>query len=303
VKLEDLRTEQQNKASADLDLRSALEIARIIHREDRKVAAAVEKALPRIAEAIDVIAEALKQGGRLIYVGTGTSGRIATLDAAECPPTFGVNPRMVQCVMAGGKKALSQAVEFSEDSRESGKHDLARKKPGKKDVVVGITASGRTPYTVGAVQYARKKGARTVAVVCNPGSELARIADIEIVADVGPEVLSGSTRMKAGTAQKMILNMLSTGAMARLGRLYGNLMVNVQMKNQKLAARALTILQQAAGVDVKAAIKALKQADNQVPVALVMLMTGLNNKQAQKRLQQVKGNLRKAVEEFKIYKL
>jgi N-acetylmuramic acid 6-phosphate etherase len=202
---------------------------------------------------------------------------------------------MVQCVMAGGKKALSHAVEFSEDSRESGKSDLARKKPGKKDVVVGITASGRTPYTVGAVQYARKKGARTIAVVCNPDSELGRIADIEIVANVGPEVLSGSTRMKAGTAQKMILNMLSTGAMARLGHVYGNLMVNVQMKNQKLATRALTILQKTAGVDQKTAIKALKASNKQIPVALVMLKTGLNRQQAQKTLKQVMGNIRKAI--------
>jgi N-acetylmuramic acid 6-phosphate etherase len=296
VKLQNLRTEQQNRASADLDLHSALEIARIIHREDRKVAAAVEKALPQIAQAIDVIAQAIKQGGRLIYVGTGTSGRIAALDAAECPPTFNADPKTVQFVIAGGEKALARAVEFSEDSRESGKSDLARKKPGRKDVVIGITASGRTPYTVGAVQYARKKAARTVAVVCNRDSELGRIADIEIVADVGPEVLSGSTRMKAGTAQKMILNMLSTGAMARLGYVYGNLMVNVQMTNQKLVARALTILQKSAGVDQKTAGKALKAANNQIPVALVMLMTGLDYTQAQKRLKQVKGNVRKAIE-------
>ena len=300
MKLQNLRTEQQNPASAELDLRSALEIARIIHHEDRKVAAAVEKALPQIAQAIDVIAQAIQQGGRLIYVGTGTSGRIAALDAAECPPTFNTDPKTVQYVIAGGEKALARAVEFSEDSRESGRRDLARKKPGKKDVVVGITASGRTPYTVGAVEYARKKGARTVAVVCNHNSELGRITDIEIVADVGPEVLSGSTRMKAGTAQKMILNMLSTGAMTKLGYVYGNLMVNVQMKNQKLAARSLTILQKAAGVDLKTATQALKSAENHVPVALVMLMTGLGRRQAQQRLRKVKGNVRKAIEEFRI---
>jgi N-acetylmuramic acid 6-phosphate etherase len=300
VKLQNLRTEQQNRASTELDLRSALEIARIIHYEDRKVATAVEKAIPQIAQAIDAITQAIEQGGRLIYVGTGTSGRIAALDAAECPPTFNANPKTVQYVIAGGEKALARAVEFSEDSREHGRHDLARKKPGKKDVVVGITASGRTPYTVGAVEYARKKGALTVAVVCNPNSELGRITDIEIVADVGPEVLSGSTRMKAGTAQKMILNMLSTGAMAKLGYVYGNLMVNVQMKNQKLAARGLTILQKAAGVDLTTATEALKTAKNQVPVALIMLMTGLDRRQAQQKLKQAKGNVRKAIEEFRI---
>jgi len=300
VKLENLRTEQQNQASARLDLETPLQIVRIIHREDRKVASAVEKALPQIAKAIEMIARAISQGGRLIYVGTGTSGRLAALDAAECPPTFSTDPESVQYVIAGGEKALARAVEFSEDSPELGRRDLAKKKPGKKDVVVGITASGRTPYTVGAVENARKRGARTIAVVCNHSSKLGRIADIEIVADVGPEVISGSTRMKAGTAQKMILNMLSTGAMSRLGHVYGNLMVNLQMKNQKLAARAVTIVQKAAGVDLKSATKALKAADNQIPVALVMLMRGLNRKQSQQRLKQCKGNVRKAIEEFRI---
>jgi N-acetylmuramic acid 6-phosphate etherase len=296
VKLENLRTEQQNRTSARLDLETPLKIARIIHREDRKVASAVGKALPQIAKAIEMIAHAIGQGGRLIYVGTGTSGRLAALDAAECPPTFGTDSKTVQYVIAGGKEALARAVEFSEDSPELGRRDLARKKPGKKDVVVGITASGRTPYTVAAVRYAREKGARTIAVVCNANAELGRIADIEIVADVGPEVVSGSTRMKAGTAQKMVLNMLTTGAMARLGYVYGNLMVNVQMKNQKLVARALTILQTAASVDRKVAAKALKHANNQLPVALVMLMRGLNREQAQSRLKAVKGNLREALE-------
>ena len=299
MKLENLRTEQGNQASARLDLETPLNIARIIHREDRKVASAVEKALPQIVRAIEMIAHALSLGGRLIYVGSGTSGRLAALDAAECPPTFNTDPKTVQYVIAGGEKALAGAVEFSEDSPKLGQRDLAKKKPGKKDVVVGITASGRTPYTVGAVQYARKRGAQTIALVCNRNSQLGRIADVEIVADVGPEVLSGSTRLKAGTAQKMVLNMLSTGAMARLGYVYGNLMVNVQMKNQKLAARALTILQKAAGVDRKAATKALKLANHQIPVALVMLMRGLSRKQSQQRLKQCKGNVRKAIEESK----
>jgi len=289
-------TKQQNPASPELDTRSALEIARIIHHEDKKVAPAVAKALPQIAQAIDAIAQALEQSGRLIYVGAGTSGRIAALDASECPPTFNTDPRTIQYVMAGGEKALGRAAELNEDSRAMGQRDLARKKPTKKDVVVGIAASGRTPYTVAAVQYGRRKGARTIAVVCNPGSELGRAAEIEIVADVGSEALSGSTRMKAGSAQKMILNMLTTGAMARLGYIYGNLMVNVHTRNAKLLERGLAILQQATSIDRETAKQALKAAGNQVPVALVMLKTSLNRKQAQQKLKQAKGNVRKAIE-------
>ena len=289
-------TKQQNPASPELDTRSALEIARIIHHEDKKVAPAVAKALPQIAQAIDAIAQALEQSGRLIYVGAGTSGRIAALDASECPPTFNTDPRTIQYVMAGGEKALGRAAELNEDSRAMGQRDLARKKPTKKDVVVGIAASGHTPYTVAAVQYGRRKGARTIAVVCNPGSELGRAAEIEIVADVGSEALSGSTRMKAGSAQKMILNMLTTGAMARLGYIYGNLMVNVHTRNAKLLERGLAILQQATSIDRETAKQALKAAGNQVPVALVMLKTSLNRKQAQQKLKQAKGNVRKAIE-------
>ena len=194
-------------------------------------------ALRQIAEAIDLIAAALSQGGRLIYVGTGTSGRIAALDAVECPPTFDVDPRMVQFIIAGGPKALAAAVEADEDSRELGRKEIAKKKPSKKDVVVGIAASGRTPFTIAAIKYARAHGAKTVAVVCNPKSPLGKAAHVAIVADVGAEVVAGSTRMKAGTAQKMILNMLSTGAMTRLGYVYGNLMVNLHTKNEKLHER------------------------------------------------------------------
>jgi N-acetylmuramic acid 6-phosphate etherase len=296
VSLQNLETEQPNLASAELDTRSALEIARIINNEDKKVAPAVENALPQIAQAIDVIAEALQLGGRLIYVGAGTSGRIAALDASECPPTFNIDPKTIQYLIAGGEKALGRAAEHNEDSRNLGQADLARKKPTKKDVIIGIAASGRTPYTVAAIEYARKRGAKTVAVVCNRHSELGRAAHIEIVADVGPEALSGSTRMKAGTAQKMILNMLTTGAMARLGYVYGNLMVNVHTRNQKLVERGLMILQQAAGVERETASQALKAAKNQVQVALVMLKTGLGRTQAQQRLKRAKGNVRKAIE-------
>ena len=294
-KLRDLRTEQQNSASAGLDTLSALEIARVINQEDHKVAAAVERALPEIAQAIDAIANAIRSGGRLIYVGAGTSGRLAALDAAECPPTFNTDPKTVQYVIAGGDKALGHAAEYSEDSGSSGRKDIAKRKPGKKDVVVGVAASGRTPYTIGALEHARKQGAKTVAVVCNRSSQIGALADIEIVIDVGPEAVSGSTRMKAGSAQKMALNLLTTGAMARLGYIYGNLMVNVHTRNHKLMERGLNVLEKAAGVDRQTASKTLGAARNQVAIALVMLKTGLDRAQAAKRLKSVKGNVREAI--------
>ena len=296
MSIKHLGTEQVNLASTELDTKSALEIARVINNEDKTVAAAVEKALPQIALAIDAIAEAILGGGRLIYVGAGTSGRIAALDASECPPTFNTDPKLVQYVIAGGEKALSRATEVSEDSQEMGRRDLAKRNPSKKDVVVGLAASGRTPYTIAAVEYARKKGAKTVAVVANPGSELGGAAEIEIVVEAGPEALAGSTRMKAGTAQKMVLNMLTTGAMARLGYIYGNLMVNVHTRNEKLVERGLGILEQAAGVDRATAARALKAADNRVAVALIMLKSGVDRRQAEKKLKAAKGNVRKAVE-------
>ncbi|HZI57730.1 MAG TPA: N-acetylmuramic acid 6-phosphate etherase, partial [Verrucomicrobiae bacterium] len=267
----------------------------VINQEDKKVAAAVERALPQIARAIDAIAAAIGNGGRLIYAGAGTSGRLAALDAAECPPTFNTDPKTVQYVIAGGNKALGHAAEYSEDSRSSGRRDMAKRKPGRNDVVVGVAASGRTPFTIGALELASKKGAKTVAVVCNPGSELGALADIEIVIEVGPEAVSGSTRMKAGSAQKMALNLLTTGAMARLGYIYGNLMVNVHTKNQKLMERGLSVLERTAGVDRPTAVKTLRAADNQVALALIMLKTGLGRAQAVKRLKSVKGNIRQAI--------
>jgi N-acetylmuramic acid 6-phosphate etherase len=289
-----LSTEKANPAAVDLDLQSALEIARIINLEDRKVAPAVKRALPQIARAIDLIAHALGRGGRLLYVGAGTSGRIAALDAAECPPTFNLDPKTVQYVMAGGPKALGIAIEADEDSRELGKREMAKKKPGRADVVVGIAASGRTPFTVAAIAYARRQGAKTVAVTCNPNSPLEKAAHLAIVAEVGPEAVSGSTRMKAGTAQKMILNMLSTGAMTRLGYVYGNLMVNVHLTNEKLAERGVSILERTARVSREAAERALKAAGNSVPVALVMLQSGAPRAQAQQALQAVHGHVRHA---------
>lgn len=290
-----LTTEQQNLASQALDTKSALEIATIINNEDAKIASAVSKALPQIAEAIDTIAHALSRGGRLIYIGAGTSGRIAALDAAECPPTFSTDPRQVQFVMAGGERALGRAVEANEDSPELGQRDLAKLKPSKKDVVVGITASGRTPYTVAAIEYAKKKGSRTIGVSCNPNSPLAQAADIAITSEVGPEVISGSTRMKAGTAQKMVLNMLTTGAMTRLGYVYGNLMVNVGLKNKKLVERGVTILSKAAEVDRERARKALDKSGKSVPLALIMLRAGVTLSEAKHRLKTAGGNVRKAV--------
>ena len=290
-----LRTEQPNRASADLDLKSSLEVARIINAEDAKVAAAVKLALPQIARAIDVIVGSLRRGGRLIYVGTGTSGRIAALDAVECPPTFNTDPRTVQFVIAGGVKALATAVEASEDSAELGRSEMVKKKPGKNDAVVGIAASGRTPFTLAAVQYARHQGAKTIAVVCNPNSPLENAADLAIVTEVGPEVISGSTRMKAGTAQKMVLNMLSAGAMTRLGYVYGNLMVNLHPKNQKLAERGAGIVQSAAGVSREGALQALAAAGNDVPTALVMLQADVGREEAKRALKAVKGHVRRAV--------
>ena len=251
--------------------------------------------MPQIAQAIDLIAAALSNGGRLIYVGTGTSGRIAALDAAECPPTFDTDPKLVQFIIAGGPKALGAAVEADEDSRKLGRKEIAKREPQKNDVVVGVAASGRTPFTVAALRYARSHGAKTVAVACNRNSELERAAHVAIVAEVGPEVVAGSTRMKAGTAQKMILNMLTTGAMTRLGYVYGNLMVNVHLKNEKLAERGMGILEQAAELDRREARKLLSAAGNRVPVALVMAKAEVNAVQAVRALKKSGGHVRRAM--------
>ncbi|MGA7291352.1 MAG: N-acetylmuramic acid 6-phosphate etherase [Terriglobales bacterium] len=295
TELRRLVTETANHASTDLDCKSALEIARIINREDAKVAGAVKRALPQIARAIDLIAVGLSRGGRLIYVGTGTSGRIAALDAVECPPTFDVNPRTVQFIIAGGPKALAASVEANEDSRALGRREIAKKKPGRNDVVVGIAASGRTPFTVAAVEFARERGAKTVAIVCNKNSPLGRAAHVEIVAEVGPEVLAGSTRMKAGTAQKMILNTLTTGALTRLGYVYGNLMVNLRPKNAKLLERGFAILEQTTGLDHRDARKLLASAGGRVSVAMVMGKACVSRSRAVKALNQSAGRVRQGI--------
>ena len=290
-----LVTEQPNRASADLDLRSSLEVARIINAEDAKVPAAVQCALPQIARAIDLITDALQRGGRLIYVGAGTSGRIAALDAVECPPTFNTSPKTVLFVIAGGPAALAAAVEANEDSRELGEREMAKKKPGRNDVVVGIAASGRTPFTIAAVEYARRKGAKTIAITCNRNTPLQKAVHLAIVTEVGPEVISGSTRMKAGTAQKMVLNMLSSGAMTRLGHVYGNLMVNVDPKNSKLAERGVSILQRGTGVGREIAQQALRAAGNRVSVALVMLQAEVGRREAERTLKSAGRHVRRAI--------
>jgi N-acetylmuramic acid 6-phosphate etherase len=279
--LQQLTTESQNEASQGFDTKSALEIARIINHEDSKVAAAVKKALPEIAQVIDQVARSLRDGGRLIYVGAGSSGRIAALDSSECPPTYSTAPGQVQYIMAGGPKALASAVEVNEDS----------------EVVVGLSASGRTPYVVAAVAYARARGAHTAAVTCNHDTPLAGAADILIVAEVGPEVISGSTRMKAGSAQKMVLNMITTGAMTRLGYVYENLMVNVHMQNSKLVERGIRILMCACKIDRETAVNTIKSAGRSVPVALVMLKARVDKPEAVRRLAKSDGNVRLAIED------
>lgn len=293
--LYDLNTERSNAASEDLDLKSGVEIARIINAEDSKVAVAVRRAIPQIGRAIDLVAAQFRKGGRLIYVGTGTSGRIGALDAAEIPPTFAAPPALVQYIIAGGPKALGEEAEASEDSAELGRADMAKRKPGPKDVVIGIAASGRTPFTIAAVEYARSQGSQTIALTCNRDSPLERAAHFAIVTDVGPEVLTGSSRMKAGTAHKMVLNMITTGAMTRLGYVYGNLMVNLRLKNEKLSERGVTILQWAAGLDRETARDALQRAGNDVPVALVMQKAGVTRLEAARALKATVGHVRKAI--------
>jgi N-acetylmuramic acid 6-phosphate etherase len=288
-----LRSEQSNAAAGDLDSKSSLEIVRLINAEDAMIAGAVARVLPKIANAVDLVAAALRRGGRLIYVGAGTSGRIGALDAVECQPTFNTN--RVHFVIAGGAKSLASASEESEDDAQLGRKEMTRRKPGTNDVVIGIASSGRTPFTVAALQVARRRGARTIALTCNPNSPLERAAHFAIVTRVGPEVLAGSSRMKAATAHKMVLNMISTGAMSRLGYVYGNLMVNVGPKNEKLRERAIAILQRAAGADTQAAAAALKDSGNRTPVALVMLAVGVSRAQAVAALRKSGGHVRRAI--------
>jgi len=272
---------------------------RALNREDATVALAVRRELPQIARAVDAIAKSLQRGGTLFYIGAGTSGRLAVLDAAECPPTFGTPPRIVRAIIAGGERALRHAVEGAEDSAANGARDLRRAGVSRRDVVVGIAASGATAYVLGALAYARRRGAMTVGVTSNPRSPVARKARISISPDTGPEAIAGSTRMKAGTAQKMVLNMLSTAAMVRLGRIYEDWMVHVALTNQKLRRRGARILEEAAGVSLSAAEHALRQAEHNLPAALVMLKTGANARDALQRVAAAGGSVRQALESAK----
>jgi len=291
------RTEHRNTASKNLDRMTAIEIVQLMNREDRKVAAAVTRELPAIARAVDAIVKAIRDGGRLIYVGAGSSGRMAVLDAAECPPTFGTSPELVQALIAGGRPAVTGAVEGAEDSVANAQTDLRAKKLTPRDIVVGITASGTTPYVLAALQYARAHGATTVAMTVNPRTPVARLANILIATQVGPEVLTGSTRLKAGTAQKMVLNMLSTAAMARLGHVYENLMIDVKASNQKVSDRIVRILAEASGKSLSASEHALRQAGHNMRIALIMLKHGVDAQGAKKRLAAAKGDLHDALDE------
>jgi N-acetylmuramic acid 6-phosphate etherase len=293
--LRQLTTEQFLPAARDLDRMSSLEIATLINKEDATVASAVHRALPQVARAIDEVVAGLRHGGRLIYVGAGTSGRLGALDASEIQPTFNTDPRTVQFIMAGGPNALGASTEASEDDTTLAVKEIKKRKPGKHDVVLGIATSGRTPFTIAAIEYARAHGARTIALTCNRDSPLERAAHFAIVTEVGPEVLAGSSRMKAGTAHKMVLNMISTGAMTRLGYVYGNLMVNVWTKNEKLVQRSIRILEQATGADHETAAQALKASGNRTPVALVMLAAGVSKSQAAAALKKSNGHARKAI--------
>ena len=271
-------TERPNPASVALDAKSALEILRIINREDRKVAPAVAKVIPHIARAVDLAAEAIARGGRLVYLGAGSSGRLGVLDAIECVPTFGTTS--VVGVLAGGPKAMFEAVEGSEDDERQARRDLRRIKLSRRDVLVGVSASGRTPYTLAGMRYARSLGAKTVAVCSNPGSPMEHAASVVIVPATGPEVIAGSTRMKAGSAQKLVLNMLSTATLVRLGRVLSNLMVNVQLTNEKLRRRAQAIVAREAGVSPGAAARSLRQSGGSLPIALLMLWKRISRDEA-----------------------
>ncbi|WP_039989263.1 N-acetylmuramic acid 6-phosphate etherase [Paraglaciecola arctica] len=294
--LHSILSESRNSSTLDIDLLSTEAILQKINEEDQKVAQAIKPALPNIAKAVDSIVAAFQNQGRLIYIGAGTSGRLGILDAVECMPTFSVTENMVVGIIAGGEKAIKRAVEGAEDNEEAAIIDLAAINLKANDVVVGIAASGRTPYVISALRYAREIGATSVSVSCNPNSAIAKEADIDICAAVGAEILTGSTRMKSGTAQKLILNMLSTASMIRIGKTYQNLMVDVSASNAKLYARALLIVMQATDCDEETATQALKEAGNEAKLAVLMVLTDTSAIQAADLLKQHQGFLRKAVQ-------
>ncbi|AAF93855.1 TPA: N-acetylmuramic acid 6-phosphate etherase [Vibrio cholerae] len=295
--LSHLVSEGRNPDTMDIDLLSSQEIVERLNQQDKQVPLAVEAVLPQIAQAVDKITAAFKQGGRLIYLGAGTSGRLGVLDASECPPTFGVSDQMVIGLIAGGKEAMFTAQEGAEDNATLGAHDLQQIDFSSKDVLVGIAASGRTPYVIGALEYANDLGATTIALSCNPDSPIAEIAQIAISPVVGPEALTGSTRLKSGTAQKLVLNMLTTASMIRLGKSYQNLMVDVRATNRKLIARAVRIVMQATDCQREEAEALLKESHNNAKLAILMHLTGMNYEQATAKLSQSDGFLRRAMEE------
>ena len=293
--LNQLITEQRNPNSMQLDSLSAQELVALINREDQQVALEVEKCLPQIASAVEKIVAAFERGGRLVYVGAGTSGRLGVLDASECPPTYGVKPEMVVGLIAGGDHALRHPIEGAEDNVQQGQADLKEIDFSARDVLVGIAASGRTPYVLGALNYAKQLGATTVSIASNPKSKMAEVADIAIETVVGPEVLTGSSRMKSGTAQKLVLNMLTTASMVLIGKCYQNLMVDVQASNEKLKARALKIVMEATECDNEAAANVLAKANGQVKLAILMQLSGLDALEAQSLLDKSNGKLRQAL--------
>ncbi len=295
--LNKLTTEARNPASERIDSLSALEIVRVMNDEDARVATAVGREAEAIANAIEVIADRIRAGGRLVYLGAGTSGRLGVLDASECPPTFSTPPEMVVGLIAGGRTALTQAVEGAEDSPQRGADDLAEIGLTKQDVLVGIATSGRTPYVIGGLQYARSLGAFAIGLSCNDGSDLANECDLNITPVVGPEVVSGSTRLKAGTATKMVLNMLTTGAMVRLGKTYGNLMVDLRASNSKLMARTRRITGQLTGLSAEDSEQLLHRCDGELKTAIVSHLRQVNPEQARELLAQAGGHLRDALEQ------
>ena len=293
--LSTLITEQRNPNSMHVDSLSALEIVQLMNKEDKQVPVAIEKCLPQIAQAVECIVAAFQQGGRLVYIGAGTSGRLGVLDASECPPTFGVSPEMVKGIIAGGERALRHPIEGAEDSKTQAVVDLQTIQFSSKDVLVGIAASGRTPYVIGALEYAKSLGSVTVSITSNPNSAMANIVDIAIDTLVGPEVLTGSSRLKSGTAQKLVLNMLTTASMILMGKCYQNLMVDVQASNEKLKARAIRIVMQATDCDKALAEETLKLADQNAKLAIMMILSGLDRAQAEALLEKHHGKLQLAL--------
>jgi N-acetylmuramic acid 6-phosphate etherase len=295
VNFDRLETENRNPDTQHLDTLSTMDLVAMIQREDEKVALAVRPTLPQIALAVDVITEALRNGGRLFYIGAGTSGRLGVLDAAECPPTFSTSPEMVQALIAGGPGAMFVAVEGAEDDVILAEKDLRERNANAKDVIVGLAASGRTPYVLGGLRYAAGLGIRTVALVCLLDSELSRVADITIAVPVGPEVIAGSTRMKAGTAQKMVLNMISTAVMVKLGKTYGNLMVDVRATNKKLSARVNRMVREATGVGEEDASAVLELSGGSAKIAIIMLLGKVSATEARRLIEAAHGSVRQTL--------